>query len=206
LSMNNSTLYRSQSNNFTRAVHISLMGDPTLRMNPVSPPIGLSVMSAGGGVTLNWQDSADTVLGYHVYRSPSSSGPFARLTSSPVAGKTFTDNTVSSNTYTYMVRAVTLQTTPSGSYYNASQGAFVPLDSASISLPIQLFVVWGANGPHLCWNSQSGTGYRVLTKTNLSQIVWIDASGSITATGSNTVWSDTNLSSLPRRFYRIASP
>jgi hypothetical protein len=34
-----------------------------------------------------------------------------------------TDTSVSSSTYAYMVRAVKLETTPSGSYYNASEGA-----------------------------------------------------------------------------------
>ena len=206
LSMNNSTLYQSQSNRFTRAVFISLMGDPTLRMDPVSPPGPLIAAASGSGVTLNWQASADSVLGYHVYRSASPDGPFARLTGSPVTGNTFTDTTAAANTYTYMVRAVTLQTTPSGSYYNASQGAFATVDAASAALPIQLSVSEAANGLVLSWNCLIGAAYRVLAKTNLNQTGWVDVSGSITATGSNASWTDTNSNSLPQRFYRIASP
>jgi len=206
LSMNNSTLYQSESNRFTRAIYISLMGDPTLRMDPVSPPRALSAVAAGGGVTLNWQASAETVLGYHVYRSASPGGPFARLTGSLVTGNTFTDTTVSSNTYTFMARAVTLQTTPSGSYYNASQGAFATVDAINVALPIQLFVSRATNGLVLIWNSQIGVVYRALAKTNLNQPPWVDVSGSITATGSSVGWTDTNFKSLPQRFYRIASP
>jgi hypothetical protein len=206
LSMNNSLLYKSQSNEFARAVHISLMGDPTLRMDLVSPPGLVSADTAGGGVTLNWQVSADAVLGYHVYRSVLPGGPFARLTGSPVAGSTFTDTTASSNQYTYMVRSVTLQTTPSGSYYNASQGAFVTVGAANIALPIQLSVSRIVSQLRLGWNCQSGVVYRVLAKTNLSQIAWVDVSGSIMATGSNAAWTATNLDSLSQRFYRITTP
>ena len=206
LTMNNSTLYQSQSNTFTRAVYISLMGDPTLRMDPVAPPGALNAVAAGGGVTLNWQASADAVLGYHVYRSASPGGPFGRLTGSLVAGTTFTDTTVSSNTYTYMVRAVTLQTTPSGSYYNASQGAFATVDAANAALPIQLSVSLDVNGLVLSWNSQLGAGYRVLAEMNLNQNGWVAVSGRITATGTNTSWTDPNFNSQPQRFYRITSP
>jgi len=205
LTMNNSTLYQNQSNLFTRAIYISLMGDPALRMNPVSPPGALSAVLTGG-VTLNWQASADSVLGYHVYRSASPGGPFARLTSSLVTGNTFTDTTTSTNTYTYMVRAVTLQTTPSGSYYNASQGAFVTIDAADVTFPIQVSVSWAANVLMLSWNCQIGAEYRVLAETNLNQNVWLAVSGRITATGTNTSWTDANFGSQPQRFYRIVSP
>ena len=192
LSMNNSTLYKSQSNIFTRAVYIALMGDPTLRMDPVSPPGALNAVAVAGGVTLNWQASADNVLGYHVYRSASPGGPFARLTGSLVTGNTFTDTTASPNTFTYMVRAVTLQTTPSGSYYNASQGVFASVDAASAAVPIQLFVSRTASVLTLSWTCQIGAEYRVLAATNLNQPDWVAVSGRITATGTNTSWTDAN--------------
>ena len=206
LSMNNSTLYRSQSNYFTRAIHISLMGDPTLRMDPVSPPGALTAVAASGGVTLNWQSSADSVLGYHVYRGASPGGPFVRLTAPLVTGSAFTDTTVSSNTYIYMVRAVVLQTTPSGSYSNASQAAFATIHLTNVALPIQLSASRATNGLRLGWSCQVGNTYRVQAKTNLTQTTWVDVSGSITAPGTNASWTDTNFNSLPRRFYRIASP
>ncbi|MCL4176666.1 MAG: hypothetical protein KJ072_02825 [Verrucomicrobia bacterium] len=206
LSMNNRTLYQSQVNVYTRAVYIALMGDPTLRMDPVAPPGALGGLSTGGGVTLTWPASADAVLGYHVYRSATPGGPFARLTGSPVPGNTFTDPTAAANTYTYMVRAVTLQTTPSGSYFNASQGAFVTVNAAIVALPIQLSANWAANGLTLSWNSQIGAAYRVLASTNANQTDWVAVSGRITATELNTSWTDASLGPLPRQFYRITSP
>ena len=206
LSMNNNTLYQSQSNSFTRAIHISLMGDPTLRNDLVSPPTALGAVAGGSGVTLNWQASADSVLGYHVYRSASPGGPFSRLTGSPTVGNTFADTTVTPNTYTYMVRAVTLQTTPSGSYSNASQGAFVTITVTAGALPIQLSAVLAGNGLQLTWNSQNGVNYRVLAKTNLTQTAWIDVSGTIAATEANTSWTNTSFNSLPQQFFQVASP
>jgi hypothetical protein len=206
LSMNNSTLYQNQTNVFPRAVYIALMGDPTLRMDPVSPPGALNAVAAGGGVMLNWQASTDSVLGYHVYRSASPSGPFARLTGPTVTGNAFTDTTALSNTYAYMVRAVTLQTTPSGSYYNASQGVFARVDAADAALPLQLSVSLEVNGLVLSWNSQIAAEYRVLAETNLNQTDWVAESGRITAAGTNTSWTSPNFNSQPQRFYRIVIP
>jgi hypothetical protein len=206
LTMNNSTLYRNQNNVFMRAIYVALMGDPTLRMDVVSPPGAVSAMVGGGGVTLNWPASADAVLGYHVYRGASPGGPFARLTGSLVTGNTFTDTTAVTVTYTYMVRAVTLQTTPSGSYYNASQGVFATVDAAIVSLPIHLSASREVNGLRLSWNSQVGAEYRVLANTNPSQTDWVAVSDRITATGTITVWTDQNFSSQPQRFYQITSP
>ena len=206
LSMNNSTLYQNESNIFTRAIYVALMGDPTLRMDPVAPPGALSAVTAGGGVALSWPTSADAVLGYHVYRSASPSGPFVRLTSAPVAGNSFTDSTVSPNTYTYMVRAVTLQTTPSGSYFNASQGVFATIGVVNVAVPIQLSVSLTPNGLMLSWSSQVGASYRVLAGSNLSQTTWAAVSGRMTASGTITSWMDSNFNSQPQRFYRIVSP
>ncbi len=118
LSMNNNGLYRNQVNGEARGVHMALMGDPTLRMHQVAPPSNVGV--SNGRVT--WSPSPDQVAGYHVYRANTANGPFDRITSSAVGGTAFTDS--ASGSYSYMVRALQLENTPSGSYYNLSQGAF----------------------------------------------------------------------------------
>jgi hypothetical protein len=206
LTMNNSTLYRCQSNDFARAIYIELLGDPTLRLEPVAPPSNLSATINGSSVALNWSPSTDSVAGYHVYRSTSSAGPFTRLTSSLISATTFTDASVPAGSYTYMVRAVALQTNPSGSYYNPSQGTFAGATVSATLPPISLTASRIANGIKLSWNTQSGTVYRVLAKTNSSQPNWNDLSGGITATSATTSWSDNNTRTVPTRLYRIASP
>jgi hypothetical protein len=206
LTMNNSTLYRNQSNEFARAIYIELMGDPTLRLDQVAPPSNLSSVANGSSVALNWSVSTDSVAGYHVYRETSSAGPFTRLTGSLISGTTFTDVSVSPGSYTYMVRAVTLQTNPSGSYYNPSQGVF---STASVSATIPPIIVTAsrvANGIKLSWNTQLGMMYRVLCKTNASQPNWTDLSGGIIAASATTSWSDNSVGTVPARLYRVASP
>jgi hypothetical protein len=115
-------LYRNQVNNGAGQIHIALMGDPTLRMHIVAPPTHLEVVTNGSSASLNWQPSADAVLGYHVYSSAFPNGPYVRLTSSPLLATIFTP--AAPLAPYYMVRAVKLETSASGTYYNLSQGAF----------------------------------------------------------------------------------
>jgi len=133
LSQNNAFggLYENQ-NYGTRMTHTALLGDPTLRLHPVLPPSNVTATQSGAQVTLNWTVSADTALqGYHVYRAPTAAGPFTRLTpTTPVAPTTFTDN-APTNGSVYMVRAIKLETSGSGTYLNPSQGIFAVVDGST---------------------------------------------------------------------------
>jgi len=108
----------------TRGVHIALMGDPTLRQHIVAPPGNVAVIDLWPQANVTWNGSADPVAGYHVYRAALPQGPFTRLTTGPVATTVFTDPAPLAGNSTYMVRALRLETTPTGSYWNLSQGAF----------------------------------------------------------------------------------
>jgi hypothetical protein len=123
ITMNNSTLYKSQLNPFTRGVHVALLGDPTLRLDPVVPASNLIARRSGANVVLKWSPSPELVAGYHVYRAARPNGPFKRITPQLISTTKFIDPNQTA-TSTYMVRAVKLQITPSGSYWNASQGIF----------------------------------------------------------------------------------
>lgn len=123
LTMNNSTLYKAQMNPFRRGVHIGLLGDPTLRLDMVSPPANLTATRKAANVALTWSPANEAIRGYHVYRSVLPSGPFMRLTPSLLTGTRFTD-VGRKQAGTYMVRAVALEVTPSGTYWNPSQGIF----------------------------------------------------------------------------------
>jgi hypothetical protein len=110
-----------------REVHIALLGDPTLRMHPVIPPSDLTATSDARGVTLRWTASHDSGLrGHHVYRATSSRGPFARRTDAPLASNVFID-APPAGTYVYMIRAIKLEQSASGTYLNPSQGTFVSI-------------------------------------------------------------------------------
>jgi hypothetical protein len=125
-------------------VHLTLLGDPTLRMHPVAPPTNLRD-SSGGLLAFRWDPSpAEGVQGYHVYRGPSPSGPFQRLTGDvPITGSLFADTRnnppPSGPVPTYMVRAVKLEQSASGTYYNASQGIYIIYNEFSAPLTPSAF-------------------------------------------------------------------
>jgi fibronectin type 3 domain-containing protein len=105
-------------------VHLALMGDPSLRQDIVLPPSNVSGSALVNTVTLNWSASVDSdILGYYIYRGTSFDGPFSLASTTLFTGTSGTDR-VPSGSYAYMVRAVKITTTPSGSFYNSSQGAY----------------------------------------------------------------------------------
>lgn len=123
MTQNNSNTY--DRGYFNRYVHVALMGDPTLRQHNLAPASGLAVTAVNGGkdLQLSWSASADAVAGYYVYRADSADGYYAPV-SGVVTGTTFTDSCLFADDYYYMVRAVELRETSSGSYFNLSQGIF----------------------------------------------------------------------------------
>jgi len=169
---------------------MNLMGDPTLRFFMFPPPTALSVVASGGQPVLSWTASAPMinpaeppVSGYHVYRAPLTAGavtgPYTRLTSSPIAGTTYTDTdpTVGPATgqWSYMVRAVRLETTGGGTFYNASLGTIQSIDQTNGPAP--LAISSPATLPDCTWNTAYPT---VLTATGgTPNYSWTVLSGSL---------------------------
>ena len=76
-------IYPPQLNAGAGQVHIALMGDPTLRMHPWSPPANLNGAVNASGVTFTGERSSDgAVSGYYIYKSNSESGSFVRISQS----------------------------------------------------------------------------------------------------------------------------
>ena len=67
-------------------------------------------------------EPADDFLGYHVYRRQSVGEKFERRTMTPVLSNSYVDE--GGFGFEYMIRAVKMETSGSGSYTNFSQGAF----------------------------------------------------------------------------------
>lgn len=137
-----STGFYTPTNSGARMVHQALMGDPTLRLHPMLPPTGLDAAIGQTSVVLQWTASPDATLGYHIYRA-AASGDFARLTAAPITATTFCDSGLVPGAYTYQVRAIRLQATPSGSYINNSVGAMVGAAVVGTTVP-QMTVCRGA--------------------------------------------------------------
>jgi fibronectin type 3 domain-containing protein len=126
---------RESQNNFTKYVyniyptfiHTALMGDPSLRMNPVLPPanVALSTSTDEKTVTVKWNKSKDPgVISYYVYRAKSRTSPINYRGTVPATDSIFTDNGPSNGLNYYFVKAVKLETTASGTYLNTSIGMF----------------------------------------------------------------------------------
>ena len=109
-------------------ITVDLMGDPTLRQDPVVPPWNVGVTSSG---SLTWTASTDaSVTGYHVYRSSNRLGPYTCLTTGTlVSGTSYLDSSVPAGDVYYQVRSVKTETHTGTSYTNTSLGAFAKLNA-----------------------------------------------------------------------------
>jgi CSLREA domain-containing protein len=107
------------------APYETILGDPTLTAFQVAPASDVQVSLSGAAPLVTWTASADSsVLGYDVFRM-NSDGTFSKVnTGGYVTGTSFTDTTGNAQTAVYMVRAIKLQETASGTFYDASQGSF----------------------------------------------------------------------------------
>lgn len=152
LTQNNSFNYSYTSNSSARGVHIALMGDPTMRMHYISPPSNLLINDTNENIELSWIASTEDVLGYNIYRLDESASSYLKLNSTIVTNTNFIDNTLITNgTYKYIVKAVKLKTTASGSYFNQSLGidnsiTITNLNVSDFSLPELLIYPNPTNG------------------------------------------------------------
>jgi hypothetical protein len=116
----------------------NLLGDPTLRLFPVSPPTGVRATNEGDDVRLSWTASlASDVEGYHVLVSTNGlSGPWERINNALVTGTSIVHEgaLTQETSLTYQVRAVRHEMTGAGSYENTSVGQFAPAASGTIPL------------------------------------------------------------------------
>jgi hypothetical protein len=174
LTQNNtdSGLYQNQINTAANQIHIALMGDPTLRLHVVAPPSSLVAAPHGTATALSWMPSTDPVVGYHVYRQ-GGDGVFTRLTPAPITTTKYNDQTGSSAS-NYMVRAISLETSPSGSYFNPSVGTFLaPLTTSSTAVAATGTPAVGSSSQATTTSSSQSSGG---TNANplVNESVWID--------------------------------
>lgn len=120
---NNGIAYDGGFNGSYSRVHIALMGDPSLRMHIVAPPQSFIASKTNNVISMNWMPSPDTIIGYNVYRQHPITKEFTKLNSSIVTNTSYNDTIETNLSYYYMARAVKLENTPSGTYYNMSLGA-----------------------------------------------------------------------------------
>lgn len=115
---------------FQRGIYMSLMGDPSLRLHTLYPISDLSATSISDNkkVQLSWSASLEMDLeGYAIFRAATPDGPYFKIVEAYINDTSYIDETPFLGDNYYMVRTVQHKHTPSGSYFNMSQGrrAFV---------------------------------------------------------------------------------
>jgi hypothetical protein len=104
-------------------VHTSLMGDPSLRLHPVKPVENLTATENLLGVEINWTAPAgEAMAGYNIYRATDPLGDLVKINPNLITGTSFFDNLQPTDSALYMVRAVKLESSGSGTYWNMSLG------------------------------------------------------------------------------------
>lgn len=136
ITQNNTTFYFNGGFNASNnSVHIALMGDPTLKMRNLPKVTFLNAESKNNYVYLNWPAVAGNLNGYAVYRVDTMNNIYTKLNKSIITDTFFIDNQNYNNgNFTYAVKAINLETTPSGSYYNTGGAAFVNINHATNSI------------------------------------------------------------------------
>ncbi|MFK7972594.1 MAG: T9SS type A sorting domain-containing protein [Bacteroidia bacterium] len=114
-----------------QGVHNVLLGDPTLRAFYTAPTTRMAAVSdpiGTGNVTIQWPPSPDPgLIGYNLYRTETGTFNYVKVNQSPIPTEIYIDS-LGSGSYQYFLRAVSLETTASGSYYNESLGVFTGVD------------------------------------------------------------------------------
>ena len=146
------------------AVHIALMGDPTLRNDIVSPVSNVVATKVGNNTNISWSASTETnSIGYNIYRKDPATTSYIKINTAPVVGTTYTDVcVVNAGIYKYMVRTLKLETTPSGTYYNMSEGI---ADTANVS---NSYISMAAFTPTVTSNNVNVTN----TSTSATTYAW----------------------------------
>jgi len=190
--------------------HTALLGDPTLRAHIVAPPTDVLVENTCSGVQITWAAPAEAVDGYHVYRSLSNDGPYARISTNMITGTTFLDDNTVADTLFYQVRAIKTQVSPGGGIYlNNSvgpiaylvhtpatpptitvQGGTLTCANFSIGLAVNSntqIVDWAWSGP---FGANSTNDIFTISDAGAYNVVVTDVNG-CTATGSTFVDQNT---------------
>ncbi len=161
-------------------------------MTPPAAPTALVATASDGSVSLNWADNTEPdLLGYDVYRSTSSGGPYTQLNGLALSTSDYLDGSLTNGTtYYYVVTASDLSGNVSA---NSFEDSATPLDSTPPAAPSGLSATANVNDIALNWSDNgeadlagydvwrsltSGGGYSKLNGALVSVSAFTDASAS----------------------------
>lgn len=136
---NDKSHYVSNSMFGHQGTHISLLGDPTLRIYTVPPVKNLSASMFGSEeeptsleVRIKWEyDNNNNIIGYNVYRAKNINEVFVKLNDTPIKKCEFVDKNFPSDSAIYQVRAINKNLAFSTSYFTQSTGKFAKTKTIS---------------------------------------------------------------------------
>ena len=184
-----------------RWVHHGLMGDPTLKNDIVGPVSNVVATKAGNNCNITWSASTETTIaGYNIYMKNDTNTAYVKLNASPIIGTNYTDLCLLyKGVYKYMVRTLKLETTPSGTYYNLSDGiADTAMNNNYLKVNAAFTVSAVSNTVTLTNASAGATTYAwafgdggTATTTNTAHTYTANGTYTITLIGYNSCNSDT---------------
>lgn len=130
-------LYNSNGQWGYREIHNTILGDPTIRLHIVEPikdiRAELERINGEKRVKLQWEHPSDSeIIGYYIYKARTYDNSFIRINDKILKENQYIDYNILPDSSIYMIRALKLQQTVTGSYYNLSQGLFAEVfDSTS---------------------------------------------------------------------------
>jgi fibronectin type 3 domain-containing protein len=155
---------------YSGQVHQSLQGDPSLKMYVYDAPSNLVALGIDMDTRtqLYWSPSPDpNVIGYYIYKAASENSAFVALNTNLITSGNFIDESAFDPNHVYMVRAVKLEQTNTGTFFNLSRGA-MSNEWFNTALPVNLLSFEGVanqDGSNtLVWeteNEQAVLAYRL---------------------------------------------
>jgi len=144
ISQNNNGTYFTPVSGFQRMIHMALMGDPSLRNDIVSPVSNVVATRIGNDAHITWTASTQTnVLGYNIYMKNDTNTSYIKINPTTISGTSYTHQClVYPGIYKYMVRALVLEQSNGGSYFNMSEGI---MDTALNTINLAIYASAGAS-------------------------------------------------------------
>jgi hypothetical protein len=112
--------------------HLALHGDPALRMRYPGQATALTVSGAGTTAEFAWTAAPGMPDGYHLYERDATNGELRRLSTALIPGTRHTSTSITLVAgRTYAVRAATLETGATGTYWNLGLASFAVATSST---------------------------------------------------------------------------
>jgi hypothetical protein len=165
-------------------IHNSLMGDPTLRNDVLSPPQNIEASATKSGVKIDWTSSLENNVAYRLYYKKNQEQDFTLLADVDSITLSHTlECAKDTGMYVFMVRATKLVSTPSGSYYNISQGIFDTIHINQLdSVYAEFYVEY--DDPHILKLTNESSNY--------TDLLWTCTNGYTSKEENPTIKFDSN--------------